>query len=265
MSSSKSKVPTIISSNNSLFREGLSRILASQNYNVIASTRSLDVLSPLKLEEAHLLLLGVGQDAERSLSQLQMYRKLNQSGYIVIIAETETSSDVLSILRAGAHACLSKDTTFEALLKTIELVMLGGTVVPRDLLRPLFNNEESSRHEAIAGAIASNGLIEVESKPAAPFEEASDNLPTLSPQEKRILSRLIVGESNKHIARNLNIAEATVKVHVKAIFRKLGMKNRTQVAVWGLNQSAQTHTVGALPVAEVLQTTAVVESAVQLA
>ncbi len=255
MSSSKSKVPTIISSNNSLFREGLSRILASQNYDVIASTRSLDVLSPLKLEEAHLLLLGAGHDAERSLSQLQMYRKLNQSGYIVIIAETETSSDVLSILRAGAHACLNKDTTFEALLKTIELVMLGGTVVPRDLLRPLFADQKFSPH----GASASNDLIEVEQRPAGAVEQPGDHPPTLSPQEKRILARLIVGESNKNVARALNIAEATVKVHVKAIFRKLGMKNRTQVAVWGLNQNSQIPSADALSAAEVLQTTAVAD------
>jgi two-component system nitrate/nitrite response regulator NarL len=267
VSRSKSKVPTVVSSNNSLLREGLSRILTSRNYNVVASTSSLDLLSPLKLDEAELLLLGVGQDAENSLSQLRMFRELNQGGYVVIIAENETSSDILPILRAGAHACLNKDTTFEALLKTIELVMLGGTVVPRDLLRPLFNNEEASGHETVSEPIVYNSSMEVEGQPTRAYEAPGDNLPTLSPQEKRILSRLIVGESNKSVARNLNIAEATVKVHVKAIFRKLGMKNRTQVAVWGLNQSSQIPTAGApttiLPSAEVLQPTSVVEGAAQ--
>src|SRR3979490_2809157 len=62
--------------------------------------------------------------------------------------------------------------------------------------------------------------------------------PELSTREKSILRRLIEGDSNKCIARKIDIAEATVKVHVKAILRKIRVKNRTQAAVWAMNNGS---------------------------
>ena len=65
--------------------------------------------------------------------------------------------------------------------------------------------------------------------------------PHLSPREKAILSCLIDGNSNKSIARKIDIAEATVKVHVKAILRKIRVQNRTQAAIWGMNNGSLVH------------------------
>ncbi|MFX5817298.1 LuxR C-terminal-related transcriptional regulator, partial [Acinetobacter baumannii] len=62
----------------------------------------------------------------------------------------------------------------------------------------------------------------------------------LSPREISILQCLIEGDSNKCIARKINIAEATVKVHIKAILRKIRVQNRTQAAIWGLNHRPAT-------------------------
>ncbi len=62
--------------------------------------------------------------------------------------------------------------------------------------------------------------------------------PQLSPREKSILRCLIEGDSNKCIARKIDIAEATVKVHVKAILRKIRVQNRTQAAIWAMNHGA---------------------------
>jgi two-component system nitrate/nitrite response regulator NarL len=66
----------------------------------------------------------------------------------------------------------------------------------------------------------------------------------LSTQEKRILRYLVDGSSNKVIARKIDIAEATVKVHVKAILRKIRVHNRTQAAVWAINNNSFISTVG---------------------
>ena len=59
-------------------------------------------------------------------------------------------------------------------------------------------------------------------------------IPALSERERQIIDGLIKGESNKTIARAFGIAEATVKVHMKAILRKIPCSNRTQVAIWAL-------------------------------
>jgi DNA-binding CsgD family transcriptional regulator len=60
----------------------------------------------------------------------------------------------------------------------------------------------------------------------------------LSPREQSIMQCLIAGDSNKCIARKIDIAEATVKVHVKAILRKIRVQNRTQAAIWGMNDGS---------------------------
>ena len=71
------------------------------------------------------------------------------------------------------------------------------------------------------------------------FVTAEDTVaPQLSPREKSILRCLIEGDSNKCIARKIDIAEATVKVHVKAILRKIRVQNRTQAAIWAMNHGA---------------------------
>jgi two-component system nitrate/nitrite response regulator NarL len=57
----------------------------------------------------------------------------------------------------------------------------------------------------------------------------------LSAREVAILERIVLGDSNKHVARFFKIAEPTVKAHVKAIFRKIGASNRTQAAIWALS------------------------------
>jgi DNA-binding CsgD family transcriptional regulator len=69
-----------------------------------------------------------------------------------------------------------------------------------------------------------------------PTEDRTTQL--LSPREKSIMQCLIEGASNKTIARKIDIAEATVKVHVKAILRKIRVHNRTQAAIWGMNNGS---------------------------
>ena len=265
------KVPTIIVANNNLFRDALSQSMSSDKYAVVASTSSLDVglLSALKLDDSNLLVLVASQDTEDTLSQLRMYRELNLSGHIVVVAQDEKSLNILPILRAGAHACLSKDTTSDALLKTIELVMLGVTVVSGSLFPALLNSEDSSRHEAVAETITFKPSGEVASRPSGPLQKTRRNLPTLSDNEKLVLACLIVGDCNKSIAQKVGISDATVKVHIKAIFRKFGLKNRTHAAVWAINEGYHIlNSMGANPlvtspiVTVAQQTTAEVESAV---
>jgi two-component system, NarL family, nitrate/nitrite response regulator NarL len=240
----RNKIPTIIIANNSLFREGLSRILSSERYEVVASTSILDieVLGSLKQADSSLLVLGAGLDSDDTVGQLNLYKDQQHNGYSVIITEHEKPLEIVSALQAGANACLTKDATSDALLKTIELVMLGETVVPHGLLSHLLKCDESWLGEAgMESPPAAKPELDLGGVPHHSFDaRPSGSLSQLSTQEKRILSCLIVGDSNKMIARKVEIAEATVKVHVKAIFRKLGLKNRTQAAVWALNQGSHT-------------------------
>jgi two-component system nitrate/nitrite response regulator NarL len=115
----------------------------------------------------------------------------------------------------------------DAFIKSIELVMMGGAVFPPAFLTSALDAEKRE--------------VEVDDAPAPNDDDravaiADDRLAQqLSPREVSIVHCLIEGDSNKCIARKIKIAEATVKVHIKAILRKIRVQNRTQAAIWGLN------------------------------
>jgi two-component system, NarL family, nitrate/nitrite response regulator NarL len=112
-------------------------------------------------------------------------------------------------MNAGADGYLMKDVSPEALIQSLELVMMGEKVFPTNLAAMLFDlNNASSPVNSIRG---------------------------LSPREQEILRALVTGSSNKLIAIKLGITEATVKVHLKTLLRKIDVNNRTQAAIWAMN------------------------------
>jgi two-component system nitrate/nitrite response regulator NarL len=115
--------------------------------------------------------------------------------------------------------------TSHILIKSLELVMMGETVFPPAFLSFVLDPESDCIHEEAPRDDYPELLVTTEDGAA----------PRLSPRERSILRYLIEGDSNKSIARKIDIAEATVKVHVKAILRKVRANNRTQAAIWGMN------------------------------
>ena len=136
----------------------------------------------------------------------------HQSRGVGIVALTSESDS--RELEPKEIALLSGVLTYNlplaAFVGSLRLICSGERVFPRDLA--------TGRRPRAAPAGA---------------ELRSDGV-RLSPREKEILSHLFAGRSNKLIARELSIAEATVKVHLKSVLRKIGVENRTQAAIWAL-------------------------------
>ena len=109
----------------------------------------------------------------------------------------------------------------DALVKALELVMLGETFISSALALTMLNGTPQAQGSA---SNMPPGL------PAA--NDTATKAHKLSSREVEILGHLMEGESNKVIAKKLDIAEATIKVHIKAILRKVRVKNRTQAAMW---------------------------------
>jgi DNA-binding NarL/FixJ family response regulator len=218
---------TVLVEPKALIREGLVSILHSARFQILMSAVSIDKLvhGSLAQYESVLLILGSGVDPASATRQIELFRKENQRGRAVVLADQYDASDVISAFRAGASGYLVKVTTSEALIKSLELVMLGETIMPGDFVPSILDRG----YEAIAPKNSAN------EKPIA--EPGPDHVPHLSGQEKRVLSFLVEGHSNKVIARRIDIAEATVKVHIKAILRKVRVRNRTQAAVWAMSRS----------------------------
>jgi two-component system nitrate/nitrite response regulator NarL len=140
---------------------------------------------------------------------------------LVVLADHFLGENVMEQRAAGADGFCLTTTTREVLIKSLELIMLGQPMLPPALVLTTLQ-DLSRRAEQPSSHI-----------PAVHERHPSDPaLRKLSAREAEILRCLTKGSPNKVIARDLDMAEATVKVHVKAILRKIGAGNRTQAALW---------------------------------
>jgi DNA-binding NarL/FixJ family response regulator len=220
---------TVLIGKSVLIREGISRILHAANFRTLASVSCVDDLPPGKLQSRQLLVLMVhtGDNFDAVIEQIERLRDRHPRARIAIVADHYRLGEMVSAFRAGANGYFVDVMTRDVFVKSIELVMMGETIFP-----PAFTSHVLDAQSDHLGKKPSHG--------DRPILFATEDAPVqqLSPREKSILRHLIEGDSNKSIARKIDIAEATVKVHVKAILRKIGVQNRTQAAIWGMNNGS---------------------------
>ncbi len=203
-------------------------ILRAANFRTSASVSCVDDLPLGKPLPRQLLFLIVhaGDDIDVALEQIELLRDNYPSGRIAIVADHYRLDDVVSAFRAGVNGYFVDVMTCDLFTKSVELVAMGETIFPPAFLTYALAPERLLVAEATR---RNEGALTILSR-------ADDTIaPQLSPREQAILQCLTEGYSNKCIARKIDIAEATVKVHVKAILRKIRVQNRTQAAVWGMN------------------------------
>ena len=214
---------TVLIGKNILVREGIARILREDHFQILASVSSVDEL-PSTLQSPQLLFLIVqaGDDFDLAVEHIRLVRDQHPGGRIAIVANHDRPAELVSAFRAGASGYFV-NVSCDAFIKSIELMAMGGTVFPPAFLSFALDTK---------GDHTSKTALPDENERAS-FVTTEDMVaPQLSPREKSILRCMIEGDSNKGIARKIGIADATVKVHVKAILRKLRVQNRTQAAIW---------------------------------
>jgi two-component system nitrate/nitrite response regulator NarL len=214
-----------------LVREGLARILRSENFRIRASVSSADDLlqSKLQLRRPLFLIVHTGKDFDAAVEQIELFREQHPDGRVAIVADHYRLDELVSAFRAGASGYFVDVMTCDVFIRSLELVMMGETIFPPAFLSFVLDPQDP--HGDRLGETVSRDENE-----KAILVATEDTIgPQLSPREKSILRCLIEGDSNKCIARKIDIAEATVKVHVKAILRKIRVQNRTQAAIWGMN------------------------------
>ena len=246
---------------NQLFREGLRQLLLKARFSVSGDGKDLAEAignAPAsKPADLIILTLEPGEDMEAGLAQIELIRRSLPSIKLVALAASLSSAEFLLAMRAGVDAVLTNNISAAVLQASLELVMQSQQIflAPLNHLlaavtaepsadavveepKPL-RQEQPQRVEEVSNLVPFAPLRRVTtatSTPAAPdtLIERS-NTPALSEREGQILRFLVKGYSNKAIARELKIAETTVKVHVKGLMRKVRAANRTQVAIWAMN------------------------------
>jgi DNA-binding NarL/FixJ family response regulator len=220
----------------SLLRDGVARILRSAHFRIVASVSCAEDFLGSKRQVRHPLFLIVhtGDDFDVVAEQIELVRRSKSGARIAIVTDRYRLDELASVFRIGANGCFVEVMTADVFIKSIELVMMGETVLPAAFL-PFVLGPEGDH----AGRDPDREVLI-----ATPQDVVA---PQLSPRETAILHCLVEGDSNKSIARKFHITDGTVKAHVKAILRKIRVQNRTQAAIWGKDNESLTRTANPLP------------------
>jgi len=205
----------LIIDDHALFRVGLQGLLEQRGIEVADAVASgIEGLQRAAELRPDIVLLDLRMPDMGGLEVLKKLRENVPGIPVVMLTTSNEETDLIKSLRSGAQGYLLKDMEPDELVSALRDIENGKNVVAQDLT------------DALARMVQGDTNIADDD---GPFSE-------LTPREMEILCLLAEGQSNKLIARNLGISDGTVKLHVKAILRKLGIHSRVEAAVIAVEQ-----------------------------
>ena len=206
-----SQAPLYIVGGTSLFRRGLASFLEDSPFEVAAEFDSFELCIEAAGTPEAIIFIASGDPADPSKAVHALLDAFADARVLVLSAELSVD-ELGACLKVGASGYVLNSVSKDVLNHSLRLILLGETVFPSQL----------------AAAWATGQLSNAD-------RGDSRALDILTQRENEILACLTEGSSNKIIARQLGITEATVKIHMKSLVRKLGVQNRTQAALWAIN------------------------------
>jgi two-component system nitrate/nitrite response regulator NarL len=237
-------VPLLITHRSKLFREALRYVLSNSRFRPVHVAPNLDQASEnyLAAGGSCIWVIGVEKFSASTTSLVVQVGEIAPQVKRVVLAASQTIEDAMIAINCGVCGFLCEDIAPEQLVKSLDLIADGEMVVHGHAFQKSWT--VAMREQEIELAENQFQLGKIKSPPLAALNGQAPNSSgrinssthdlnrDLSNRERVIMERLISGNSNKVIARDLVITEATVKVHIKAILRKLRLRNRTQAAIW---------------------------------
>ncbi|MDO8906191.1 response regulator [Hydrogenophaga sp.] len=232
--SNPARIQLLLVDDHTLFRRGLRALLLQDDrFEVVAE--AADAGEALRSVEQHrpdVTLLDNHLPGVRGVDAIRGLKEAVPSMRILMLTVSENEDDLAAALQAGADGYLLKTVESDQLGDAIVKVLDGESVISPEMMAKLFKAFRTHSAPAAAG--------EVPNTAPAPLEEPglgkADGMAQLSAREREILALIARGDSNKLIARELDIAETTVKIHVQHILRKLNLTSRVQAAVFAVRQ-----------------------------
>ena len=207
----------VIIDDHPLFRQGLKDLIAMANDQLLLvgeADNGKDGLDLVRRLQPSVVLLDLHMKGMSGLDTLKEIKTHHPGITTIMITVSDDAENLTASLRAGADGYLLKDMAPEALLAGILKTSETGAMALSDNLVNLL-------------------VVSLREDPLPKTKEAAH----LTPQEANVLAHLKEGKSNKQIARDLHIAEGTVKIHVKRILKKIHVNSRTQAAVWAVGNT----------------------------
>jgi two-component system nitrate/nitrite response regulator NarL len=222
-------VTLLVVDDHTLFRRGLIALLAlDEGLQVVGEAG--DAAQALRLApqlRPQVILLDNHLPGVMGVDAIRGLREVSPDSRVLMLTVSEDGQDLAAALRNGAQGYLLKTIDGELLAQAIRRAARGEPVVSPELMGKLVAAFQSQGAPAVPGNPQAP-----EDAPAPAAGAAEDPLSPLSPREEDVLREIARGMSNKEIARTLDIAETTVKIHVQHILRKLGLTSRVQAAVY---------------------------------
>jgi len=207
-------VRVLIVDDHTLFRSGVKALIARQeDFEVVGeASDGLDGIKRAKELQPDVILLDQHMPGLSGREAVKILARECPESKVVMLTVSEDAEDLIETLRNGASGYLLKNIDTQTLIDSIRRAAEGDSVISPQMTSKLVRNIKT-------GAVA------------APVPTERDKL---SPREREILAFLARGASNKEIARGLDVAESTVKIHVQHILRKLNLTSRVQAAVYAV-------------------------------
>ena len=206
------KTRVLIIDDHPLFRRGVSQLLElNQGFELVGEAASgQEGIDLAKQLDPDLILLDLNMKGMSGLETLSTMRDLEIDARIILITVSNAPEDLVAAIRAGSDGYILKDNDPDDILKLIDSAMHGRNAISPELT------------SLLATALREESVVEQRSQAS------------LTERETAILKCLAAGMSNKLIARELDIMESTVKVHIRNLLKKLKVRSRVEAAVWAV-------------------------------
>ncbi|MYM27575.1 response regulator [Duganella sp. CY15W] len=211
-------ISVLLVDDHTLFRSGIRSLLQRHpEFSVVGEAADgFEGVKRAQQLKPQVVLLDLNMPGMSGVETLQLMRQDSPESAIVMLTVSEDAEDLSTALKAGASGYLLKNIDTDYLTRAIRRAAAGETVV--------------------AEAMTAKLVAQLQSGTVPP---AASELDKLTPREREILDCLARGESNKGIARILDLAESTVKIHVQSVLKKLKLSSRVQAAVYAVEHRKQ--------------------------
>lgn len=225
MTGTSAPIQLIVVDDHTLFRRGLTALLSQDGrFSVVAQAADVgEALRELTRHTPDVILLDNHLPGVRGVDGIAAIKDAAPDVRVLMLTVSENEDDLAAALKAGADGYLLKTVESEHLCEAIVKVLAGESVVSPEMMTKLVTAFRSNASASVVAASPAGAVL-----PGSP----AAGLALLSTREREVLVLIARGDSNKVIARALDIAETTVKIHVQHILRKLQLTSRVQAAVY---------------------------------
>ena len=215
--STRPEIRLLLVDDHALFRRGLAALVAEDpGLHVVGEAADAGQAQRLAAQlQPDVVLLDNHLPGVRGVDAVAGLRQAAPGAHVLMLTVSEDAADLGVALRAGASGYLLKTCEANELIGAVYRAHKGEVVIGAEMA------------PKVAQAFSSQ-----DTSPSAQGEENPVSAGLLSPRERQVVAAIARGASNKQIARDLDIAETTVKVHVQSILRKLDLSSRVQIAVY---------------------------------